>query len=118
MINAVSWNLRLVVREGRLEEFRTLMHEMVRSTEAEPGTTAYEWYISDDGVTCHLHECYADSGAALTHLGSFGANFAERFLGCVEPTSLCVYGEPSNEVRAILDGWGPTYLGPFGGFRR
>jgi hypothetical protein len=67
---------------------------------------------------CHVHERYADSAAALVHLGNFGAKFAERFLQCFEPTDLYVYGEPSDEVRATLDGFGATYLETFGGFIR
>ena len=115
---SVSWNLRLAVREGRLEEFRALMNEMVESTKGEPGAQGYEWFVSADGGTVHIHERYADSNAVLAHLGTFGAKFAERFLGCVDPTGLAVYGEPSDEARAVLDGFGAQYLGPFGGFNR
>jgi quinol monooxygenase YgiN len=118
MSSVVSWNLQLAVRDGRLEDFRALMREMVESTEAEPGTQAYECFLSGDGTVCHIYERYADSAAALAHLGTFGSRFAERFLACVEPTSLSVYGDPSPEARAVLDGFGAVYLGPFGGFSR
>ena len=118
MSNAVSWNLQMSVREGMHEAARALMEEMVEATRAEPGTVSYEWFLSADGSTCHICETYADSDAALVHLGNFGANFAERFLGCFEPTSLSVYGSPSPGARAALDGFGAAYLGPFGGFRR
>ncbi len=119
MAEAVSWDLRVDVRDGRLEDFRALMGEMVGATEAnEAGTLVYEWFLSDDGSACHIHERYADSAAVMTHLGSFDANFAARFLECAEPTSLNVYGEPSSEVRAVLNGFGAAYLAPFGGFAR
>jgi hypothetical protein len=94
------------------------MHEMVESTRSEPGTQAYEWFLSGDGAVCHVYERYADSTAAMAHLGTFGSKFAERFLECVEPTGLYVYGDPSDEARAVLDGFGAVYLGPFGGFSR
>ena len=118
MANTVSWNLQLAVVDGRLEDFRALMHEMVASTEAEPGALGYEWFLSDDGSTCHLNERYADSDAVMAHLGTSGAKFAERFLTCVQPTSLNVYGDPSGEARAALDGFGAVYRGTFGGFAR
>ena len=118
MADPVSWNLQLAVREGRLQKFEALMREMVTSAEAEPGTIGYEWFLSEDGSTCHLHERFTDSGAALTHLGNFGSKFADRFLDCVEPTGLSVYGEPSAEARQALDGFGAKYLGTFGGFSR
>lgn len=118
MSTVVSWNLHLSIREGRLEEFRGLMHEMVESARAEPGTLSYEWFLSEDGSMCHIYERYADSDAVLAHLESFGSKFAERFLACVESTALSVYGEPTDEARSALDGFGAVYLGTFGGFSR
>ena len=94
------------------------MTEMVEATKREPGTTGYEWFLSADGTTCHIREEYADSDAAGTHLANFGANFAERFLACFTPTAFYVYGDPSAEVRTVLDGFGAHYLGTFGGFSR
>jgi hypothetical protein len=94
----ISWNLQMSVRDGRLNDARELMSEMVAGTREEPGTQGYEWF--------------------LRHLGNFGSKFAERFLECFEPTSLSVYGEPSAEARAALDGLGAAYLGWLGGFVR
>ncbi len=51
------------------------------------------------------------SEAVVTHLDNFGTNFADRFLACFEPTSLSVYGEPSTQAKAALDGLGAAYLG-------
>jgi len=116
--SSISWNLQMSVREGRLNDARDLMREMVAATEQEPGTQGYEWFLSGDGRTCHINERYADSAAVMAHLGNFGSKFAERFLACFEPTSLSVYGEPSAEARAALDGFGATYLGWLGGFKR
>ena len=118
MSDIVSWNLQMSVREGQLSAARDLMPEMVEATRGEPGTLGYEWFLSGDGTLCHVYERYADSDAALAHLGTFGAKFAERFLQCFEPTALYVYGEPSDDVRTALDGFGPVYLGTFGGFSR
>lgn len=118
MPNTVSWNLQLAVRDGRLDDARTLMQEMVNATRAEDGALGYEWFLSAEGGTCHINERYRDSAAALVHLGNFGANFAERFMACFDPTSFSVYGEPSDDVRAILDGFGASYLGTLGGFTR
>ena len=119
MSSTVSWNLQLAIQDGCSDDARALMEEMVASTAAdEPGALRYEWFLSDDGRQCHTCETYADSAAALTHLGNFGAKFAERFMACFAPTGFHVYGEPNDEVRDILDGFGAIYLGPFGGFTR
>lgn len=118
MSNTISWNLQMSVREGRLNDARNLMSEMVAATQKEPGARGYEWFLSADGKTCHINERYADSEATVIHLGNFGAKFADRFLACFEPTSFSVYGEPSAQARAALDGFGAIYLGWLGGFNR
>lgn len=104
MPRTISWNLQMSVRDGRLNDARDLMAEMVASTREEPGTQGFEWFLSADGKSCHINERYADSEAAVVHLGNFGSKFADRFLACFEPTSLSVYGEPSAQARATLGG--------------
>ena len=46
------------------------------------------------------------------------ALFAERFLDCVTPTSLDVYGEASDDLRGALAAFGAVHHGTFGGFSR
>ena len=118
MSKVVFWNLELFINDNKLSDFKSLMNEMVTSTKSETGTLGYEWFISEDKSICHIYERYASSEDVLVHLGNFGTKFAERFLACVTPTRLHVYGEPSAEVKAGLDGFGPVYLKTFGGFSR
>lgn len=118
MSNSVSWNLQMSVRGGQLDDARALMHEMVEATRAEPGAVQYEWFLSEDSGSCHINESYTGSDAAMTHMASFLANFAERFLACFDPTRFSVYGSPNAELRGVLDGFGAAYLGSLGGFRR
>ena len=43
MSNVISWTLRMKVNEGKLDDARALMAEMVEATEQnEPGTEKYE----------------------------------------------------------------------------
>lgn len=118
MSETVSWNFHLSVQDGRLDDARALMSEMVEATKREPGTVGYEWFLSGDGTACHIMEKFADSGAAAEHIANFGANFAARFLACFAPTALYVYGQPSEEVRAVLDGQGAVNFETLGGFTR
>jgi len=39
-------------------------------------------------------------------------------MACVDVTHFVVYGDPSAAARELLDGFGATYLGPWGGFSR
>jgi len=115
----ISWVFELAINPGRFEDFKTLMADMVAATQKnEVGTLNYEWAISDDLKVCHVYERYRDSAAVMTHLESFGANFAGRLMEAVKPARLVVYGTPSAQVKDGLAGLGPVYMAPLGGFRR
>lgn len=118
MENHVSWVIELAVKPGELETFKTLMEEMVAGTSTEPPTLNYEWYISEDDSVIHIFEKYADSDAMIAHVSGFLEKWAARFLACVDVTRFTVYGDPSAAAREMLAGFGPTYLGPWGGFAR
>lgn len=118
MADTVSWVVELALRPGALDSFRSLTDEMVEATRAEPGALVYERFVSGDGGTVHLYERYVDSDAALSHLRMFADRFAERFAALVERRRILVYGDPSPELRAALDGIGAAYLRLLGGFSR
>ena len=118
MNEEVSWLVEVAVKPGELDNLRALIAEMVASTRDEAGTIAYQWYVSSDGSTVHIYERYATSTAVMVHLQSFGSKFAERFFAAVDLTRWMIYGTPSAEVKSALNTFGPTYLGPFGGFVR
>ena len=119
MSDNVYWLLEVSIKPGEFDGFKALMKEMVEPTQAnEPNTLNYEWAISEDNQTCHLYERYADSAATMTHLATFGEKFAERFMAAIEPTRFMVYGNPSNDVKEALSGFGAVFMAPFGGFAR
>ena len=117
----VSWVNQLTVKEGRLDTLRELMEEMVSGTSNEPGTLAYEWYISPDRGTVHVVETYGDSAAVVAHHVSEGfalKNWAGRFMDCADVTRVNAYGDPDASAREILDRLGATYYSAWGGFSR
>ncbi len=118
MPHNLSWNLQLTIHEGKTDEFRALATEMAASVETEPGTLQYEWFMGEDGHTCHINERYVDSEAAITHIAHFGANYAERMMAIITPTQFSVYGDPSVAVREALIGFGAVHLKYLTGFRR
>ena len=63
MSTIISWNLQVSIHDGRFDEFKSLMQEMVESTQKETGTLAYEWFLSEDSKSCHVYERYSDSDA-------------------------------------------------------
>jgi len=119
MTENISWLLQVTINDGKLDDFKTLMTEMVNNTnEFEPGALNYEWYLGTDNKTCHIYERYENSQATLTHLGNFGEKYAERFMPMVTPTGISVYGNPSEEVRKGLATLGAVHYEQIGGFRR
>jgi len=114
----VSWIIELKVKDGKLGTFTELMEEMVAGTSEEPQSLGYEWYISGDQGEVHIFEKYADSEAMVAHVTGFMSKWAGRFLECVDVTRFIVYGDPSPAARELLDGFGATYLAPWGGFSR
>jgi len=118
MKGQVSWVLETAVKPGALDTFKALMEEMVAGTSKEPRTLNYEWYISADSKTVHIFEKYADSDAMIVHVSGFLEKWAARFMACLDVTRFTVYGDPSAAARELLAGFGPTYLGAWGGFAR
>ena len=118
MGDQVSWLVELAVKPGELDNFRALTGEMVEFARGEPGVLSYERFVSEDGKVVHVYERYSNSAAAVAHLRTFGNKFGGRFVGMVDRKRFTVFGTPSDELRGVLDGYGATYLGPFGGFSR
>src|ERR1700676_623310 len=119
MTERVTWVNELAVKAGKLETFRELMEEMVSGARNQPGTLAYEWYISNDGATVHVVETYADSAAVVAHHVSEGfefKNWAGRVVDCVDVTRVYAYGDPQAAAREILDRLGATYHSAWGAF--
>jgi quinol monooxygenase YgiN len=118
MSEEVSWFLELTIKPSQIDVVRSLIPEMVDSTQNEPGALIYEWSISDDESVICSYERYADSEAVLAHLSTFGEKFGERLLAAVDPTRWVVYGGPTDRAREVLDGFGAVYVKPLAGFAR
>lgn len=114
----VAWHVELMVRPGVREAFRELTGAMAEATRGELGVRSYERFIRADDMGVHVYERYVDSAAAVAHVRTFQRQFGDRFVGLVDRTRFTVYGTPSVELRGILDGFGATYMAPFGGFAR
>ena len=114
MSDQISWPVELAVKLGQIDNFRALTTEMVESTGQVAGVLNYERFVSADGNFVHVYERYTDSAAAVAHLQSFTKNFSVRFMMMVKRTHFTMFGNPSDELRRLLDQFGATYLTPFG----
>jgi quinol monooxygenase YgiN len=112
----VFWWVELSVRPGCLDDFEKLTGEMVAATSTETGVLAYRRFIGADQRTVYVNECYENSEAAVAHLRKFAAIFSKRYGALVERKRFLVFGEPSDELRAMLDNYGAIYHRPLGRF--
>lgn len=119
MKNEIFWIFEFAVKDGQFDKFKDLMKEMVAATKKnEPGTIGYEWTLTEDKSQCHIHERYSDSHATVLHLTTFIEKYAGRLMELGHATRFIVYGNPDDEVRQTLDGFGAVYMQTIGGFRR
>lgn len=119
MNNEVSWILtaRLATAEPKI--FEGLMVEMVKAVQQmQGGTTAYVWYLSEDGQSCEIFTSFKDSNAAMLHLTWLANTYASEFDEMLQPTAMTVYGKPSHELRGALAYLSPKYVQTVGGFAR
>jgi quinol monooxygenase YgiN len=117
MSDQVFWHLEVAILPGKLDDFKAVARDLIANTEPEPGTFDYEYNLNADDTVCHIFERYRDSAAMIKHVEGFHA-FAERFLKSCRPTSFSVYGNPSEEAKAMLADLHPTYFKMLGGFSR
>lgn len=118
MKSMVQWLLVADVVEGKAQELRELVAEMVAGTRDEPGALIYEWYLNDDETRLEILERYSDNAAAMTHLHNFGANYAERFMAVLASFVFHIHGEVGDDLREALKAFDPAYFKEFDGFTR
>ncbi len=59
---------RMKVRPGQLEGFKAQAAEIVRLTrEQDTHTQRCDWYLSQDGTACEVHEMFPDEQGLLEH---------------------------------------------------
>jgi quinol monooxygenase YgiN len=110
--------LRVGISQDKKEGFEQIMHELVDVAEREPGTLMYEWFICDEGKTCHIHERYANEREGDKHVRNFAENYAARFFDHITAIEGVVSANASPYIRAVLDGIKPTYAAKAAGFNR
>lgn len=118
MADEVAWEVELEVKRGQFNNFQALTMDMVEAARAEPGALIYERFVLDDGKTVWVYERYVDSAAAIAHLKTFADRLGGRFGSMVTRKRFTVFGDPSDELKAILDGFGAKYLARLAGFSR
>jgi quinol monooxygenase YgiN len=103
---------RLAIHDGKLEEFKQVAAECMRSVrEKDSGTLQYDWFFNHDETECVVRETYRDSDAILEHVGNMGATFGA--LLSVSDIDLEVFGTPTDELVEATKDLAPRVFAPF-----
>ena len=117
-MSGIGYVVEWTIGDGETEKFKEMASGFVGSVQNdEPNTVTYQWYLSDDGKKCLLHEAFTDSDALLQHLANVGPTLPD-LLALAPITRVEVFGTPSVEAREALDGLGAAYFPHLGGFQR
>ena len=118
MPSYIVTDFQLSIKEGKLEDFKSIVSTMVEITNLnEPNTLVYEYHINEDGTECHLLETFKDSDAFMVHLGNVGHLFDTLFESATMIRAK-IYGSPSAELQQALDPLGVQYFAHFNGVTR
>jgi hypothetical protein len=86
------------IREGKLEEVKTAMKELVEFVEAnEPRPIAYNVYLNDDGSQMTVAQIHPDSASMEFHMEVAGTEFS-KLGGLVTLSRIDIYGKPSDKL--------------------
>ena len=118
--NQMHFRAEFSVEQGKIEEYKKLIHEMSRIVEAnEPDTINYQFYLNRDESKCSVHETYVNSEAALAHNnGVASRTILPRILSLAKISRFEVYGNPSKELQKLLASFGAETFNLFAGFSR
>jgi quinol monooxygenase YgiN len=90
------------VRPGQLEGFKAQAAEMVRLTrELDTQTLRYDWFLSEDGTECEVHELYAAEAGLFEHNLHIKDARAVLFEKYADDHRMTAFGEVSRELRDL-----------------
>ena len=118
MLGYIVTDFQLSIKEGKLENFKSIVNTMIEITDvSEPNTLVYEYYINEDGTECHLLETFKDSEAFMAHLANVGHLFDTLFESATMVRAK-IFGNPSAELKQALDPLGVEYFSHLNGIER
>ena len=83
----------------------------------EENTISYEWFLSDNGKKATLVERYTNSDATVQRFKNHGASpIANEVMEFVDFEAVFCFGNPKEDLREMLGGWGAIIQNHFCGF--
>lgn len=116
----IHFRAELIIKEGKLKEFKKLVRSMCKAVEAnEPGTLSYHFYFDGDNTMCVVHEIYTNSKAVFAHNNGLASQtILPKILSVSRISRFEVYGNPSKKLQKVLTSFSPETYDLFEGFSR
>jgi quinol monooxygenase YgiN len=117
--STVRFVVSFAINDGGFVAFERIARAMAAEAQKEPGTIAYEWFVSADRARCRLFEAYVDANAALAHLtGPIVREIVPKLLETGRAAGFEVYGDPGPEAARMLAPLGAEIFPRWPGFGR
>ena len=106
---------RLKIRPGQLEGFKSQAAEILRATrEQDTHTLRCDWFISQDGTECEVHELFPNEQGLIEHkINTMEATVA-LFGDCAFDHHATIYGDVSEDfINLVTERMGPPTVFAF-----
>ena len=102
-MGTVRLAVEFTIYEEKFDAFESIAKEMLAVSRSEPGTLAYDWYLSGDRRRCRLSEAYADANALLAHFkGPAVQQLVPKLLEHSRLERCEVHGDPGPDATEML----------------
>lgn len=90
---------RMKIRAGQLDGFKAQAAELVRLTrELDTQTLRYDWFLSEDGTECEVHEAYKGEQGLFEHNQHIMEARARLFRDYAYGHEMTAYGPISQDL--------------------
>jgi len=97
----------LTVRPGQLEGFRKQAAECIRITkEQDTRTLRYDWFLTNDGTECEVHEAYTGPEGLIEHNTHILEARTKLFADYADNHFMTLYGESSQPLLDLFKAHG------------
>ena len=97
----------LTVRPGQLEGFRKQAAECIRITkEQDTRTLRYDWFLTNDGTECEVHEAYTGQEGLIEHNTHILEARTKLFADYADNHFMTLYGESSQPLLDLFKAHG------------
>ncbi len=96
--------------------YRALSEKMIAFVrDNEPGTTTYEWHLSEDGTEALNIDGFDSTGSFLAHIGNAQEQgFLDQFMTVGDIQRVVVTGAPTADAGPVLEQLGAVGLREIG----